>query len=138
MTAGDFALTRDFLRSYMKLYTQTPSRQLGFLMDSRFYGRTDYLAEMDALLARLKVEDVNKAIRKYWQADRMFISIVTDDSEAEPLRNSLLENIPSPMSYSDALKANMPAKILEEDALVSKFPLQVKKVEVISSDSLFR
>src|SRR5688572_3924963 len=36
MTQEDFELTRDFLRSYMKLYIQTPSNQLSFSMDSSF------------------------------------------------------------------------------------------------------
>ena len=38
MTKEDFEATRIFLRSYMKLYIQTPERQLGYMMDSRFYG----------------------------------------------------------------------------------------------------
>jgi zinc protease len=138
MSQEDFELTRDFLRSYMKLYVQTPSRQLGYLMDSKFYGRSDYIKEMDVLLANLKLEDVNKAIKKYWQTQKMYIAIVTDDSEAEPLKESLLNNLASPMSYSDALKASLPATILEEDDRVSKVPLNVKKVTIVESDGLFR
>ena len=41
MTNEDFELTRKFLLSYTKLYIQTPAKQLGFLMDSKFYGRND-------------------------------------------------------------------------------------------------
>ena len=71
MTQDAFNLTRDFLRSYMKLYIQSPERQLGFLMDSHFYGRKDYIMEMDKLLAKLTVADVNTAIKKYWQTKNM-------------------------------------------------------------------
>ena len=67
MSNEDFELTRTFLRSYNKLYAQTPERQLGFLMDSKFYGRKDYLKEMDELLAKTTNEEVNKAMKKYWQ-----------------------------------------------------------------------
>ncbi|MFA6540779.1 MAG: insulinase family protein, partial [Bacteroidota bacterium] len=101
----DFEATRTFLRSYMKLYVASPSDQLGYLMDSRFYGRKDYVKEMDKLLSKLTVTDVNKAIKKYWRVDNMDVTIVTDRSEAEELAKSLKSNTPSPMAYSDAVKA---------------------------------
>lgn len=138
MTEEDFKLTRDFLRSYIKLYIQTPGKQLGFLLDSRFYDKKDYIAEMDELLAGLSLEEVNNAIRKYWQTESMFVCIVTDDSEAEPLQVSLLDNKPSPMSYSDALKATLPASILSEDEEVSNFRLNVTRAEIRDASEVFR
>jgi zinc protease len=137
MSQQEFELTRDFLRSYIKLYIQSPERQLGFLMDSRFYGRKDYISEMDKLLAKLTVADVNMAIKKYWQTKNMDIAIVTDQTEAEPLAKSLQENAPSPMSYSNNLKSALPASILEEDKLVEQYPMKVNKVTIISSDLPF-
>jgi zinc protease len=137
MSQQDFDLTRDFLRSYIKLYIQSPERQLGFLMDSRFYGRKDYITEMDKLLAKLTVQDVNSAMKKYWQTKNMDIAIVTDQSEAEPLKTSLLKNAPSPMSYSNTLRSALPASILEEDKIVERYPLKVNKVTIISSDQPF-
>jgi len=133
----DFELTRSFLRSYNKLYIQTPEKQLGFLMDSRFYGRKNYIAEMDALLAKLTVDDVNRAIKKYWQVKNMFVTIVTDDSEAQPLAKALKENTVSPMSYSNLVKQGMPANVLSEDDKIASFPLNVKDVKVIDSKSTF-
>jgi len=133
----DFELTRNFLRSYNKLYIQTPEKQLGFLMDSRFYGRKNYIAEMDALLAKLTVDDVNRAIKKYWQVKNMFVTIVTDDSEAQPLAKALKENTVSPMSYSNLVKQGMPANVLSEDDKIASFPLNVKDVKVIDSKSTF-
>lgn len=138
MTKEDFELTRDFLRSYIKLYIQTPAKQLGFLMDSHYYGRKDYVSEMDALLATLTVEEVNNAMRKFWQTGTMKVCIVTDDSEAESLKQSLLENRPSPMSYSQELKATLPETILTEDEEVATYPLKVRSVQIVDSDSLFR
>jgi len=138
MTEADFNLTRDFLRSYMKLYIQTPGKQLGFLMDSRFYNRKDYIAEMDELLAGLTLEDVNNAITKYWQTNSMYVCIVTDDSEAEALKVSLFENTPSPMFYSDALRSTLPPSILAEDEEVSVFPLNVTNVEIREASEMFR
>ncbi|MDP4196578.1 MAG: pitrilysin family protein, partial [Bacteroidota bacterium] len=88
MTKEDFEATRTFLRSYIKLYVQTPSSQLGYLLDSKFYGRNDYVNTMDQLLSKLTLEDVNKAIKKYWSIDNMFVTIVTDKSEAPELAKS--------------------------------------------------
>lgn len=138
MSDEDFKLTKDFLGSYIKLYVQTPSKQLGFLMDSKFYGRTDYIKEISGLLEKVTLAQVNAAMKKYWQINNMFVTIVTDDSEAEPLKASLMANTPSPMSYSDALKTTLPASLLKEDDEVAGFPLNVKKVTVLSSDSTFR
>jgi zinc protease len=134
----DFEATRTFLRSYMKLYIKSPSEQLGYLMDSKFYGRKDYIKEMDKLLADLKPEDVNKAIKKYLQIDNMFVSIVTDKSEAASLKESLLNNNDSPMSYSNALKSGLPKEVIAEDEEVSKFRLNIKSVVIIKSEETFK
>jgi len=107
-------------------------------MDSRFYDRQDYIAELDILLEKLTLADVNAAMKKYWQTENMYITIVTDDSEAEPLKKSLMNNEISPMTYSDALKATFPAALLKEDDEVAKFPLNIKKVTIINSDKTFR
>lgn len=137
MTQEDFELTRTFLRSYIKLYVQTPSRQLGFLMDSRFYGRQNYISEMDALLAKLTLTDVNAAIKKYWTPQNMYVTIVTDDTEAKPLMESLLGNASSPMSYSDVLKKVLPETIHKEDDVVSGYKLNVTKANVQMSEEVF-
>jgi hypothetical protein len=36
-------------------------------MESKFYGRKNYLSELDALLAKVTLDDVNNAMKKYWQ-----------------------------------------------------------------------
>lgn len=138
MSSQDFELTRNFLRSYMKLYIQSPERQLGFLLDSRFYGRKDYIMEMDKLLAELTVTQVNAAIKKYWQTKNIDIVIVTDKSEADLLAKSFKEGSPSAMSYSNNLKSALSNDILEEDKVVEKYPMQVKNVTIINSDDTFR
>ncbi|MBK5271447.1 MAG: insulinase family protein, partial [Bacteroidia bacterium] len=134
----DFELTRQFLRSYNKLYIQTPERQLGFLMDSRFYGRKNYIQEMDALLAKLTVDDVNRAIKKYLQTENMYVTIVTDDSEAEPLKKSLEENKPSPMSYSNLVKEGLPKEVGDEDEKIANYKLNVKSVKIVDSKDTFK
>jgi zinc protease len=138
MTQQEFELTRKFLRSYIKLYVQTMEKELGFLMDSQFYGRQNYIQEMDQLLANLTVEDVNKAVKQYWQVDNMYVTIVTDDSEAEPLRQALLSNTPSPMSYSNLVKEGLPQQVLAEDDQVANYKLNVKDVKIVNSKDTFQ
>jgi zinc protease len=134
----DFEATRTFLRSYTKLYAQSPAQQLGWLMDSRFYGRTDYLSELDTLLVKTTLEQVNAAIRKYWQTDSMFITIVTDKGEAQPLADSLINNTASPMSYSDLVKSGLSAEVLAGDAAVAEYHLNIKKVTIVPSADTFQ
>jgi len=138
MTKQDFEATRTFLRSYNKLYTQTPEKQLGFLMDSRFYGRKDYIKEVDVLLAKLTLDDVNKAIQKYWQTQNMFVTIVTDDSEAPTIKKVLEEKSVTPMSYSNFVKEGLPKAVVAEDDEISRFPLNVKSVKIIDSKDTFK
>lgn len=137
LSQEDFAATKTFLRSYTKLYAQSPAQQLGWLMDSRFYGRTDYLAELDALLEKTTLEQVNQAIRKHWQTDNLFVTIVTDDSEAKALADSLINNTPSPMSYSNLVKSGLSAEVLAEDEVVANYQLNVKKVSIVNSADTF-
>ncbi|MFM9055534.1 MAG: hypothetical protein ACKOQY_02440, partial [Bacteroidota bacterium] len=138
LSQTEFELTRSFLRSYMKLYAQTPEQQLAYLLDSRFYGRTDWLREADALLAACNVDDVNRVIRQYWQTQQFYVAVVTDKTEADPLKNCLLGGKESPMSYSNALQKVLGERILEEDEVVKKYPLRATSVNIIESEKIFR
>ena len=134
----DFEATRDFLKSYIKLYIQSPDEQLGYLMDSKMYGRDNYIEELGNSLSKLTLEDVNNAIKKYMQIDKMKITIVTDVSEAEPLAESLRNNSPSPMSYSNLVKSGLPEEVLTEDAATENFKLNVKNVTIVDSKDTFK
>jgi len=138
MTKEQFEETRTFLLSYTKLYAQTPAAQLGWLMDSPFYDRENYLIELDKLLKNATLEEVNQALRKHWQTDNMFVTIVTDASEAEPLAKSLKENLESPMSYSNLVKSGLPEEVLAEDDEVAKYKLNIKSVKIVKSEDTFK
>ena len=138
MSNEDFEATRTFLRSYMKLYIQSTERQLGYLMDSRFYERKDYISEMNTLLTALTLQDVNAAMKRFWQTQNFYVVIVTDKTEAEPLKKSLETNLPSPMSYSNVLKSSLSPEILSDDKNVENYPLNVKSVAIINSSDTFK
>ncbi|AHM61391.1 peptidase M16 domain-containing protein [Flammeovirgaceae bacterium 311] len=137
LTQEEFELTKQFLRSYMKLYTQTPERRLGYLLDSKFYGLNDYVGEMDKALERISLQEVNAAARKHLQTENMWVSMITDAEEAEPLKESLLQNKPSPMSYSQAVKESLPPEVLEHDKKIENKKLNVKEVTIVKPDETF-
>lgn len=138
LTKEEFEATRTFLKSYIKLYIRTPNEQLGYLLDSKYYGRKNYIQELDNLLSKLTLDDVNKAIKKYWNINNMFITIVTDKSEAQPLADSFKNNTPSPMTYSNIVKAGLPKEVLEQDDAAANFKLNVKDVKIINSEDTFK
>lgn len=130
----DFEATRAFLLSYSKLYVQTSSRRLGYLMDSRFYGTDYYIDEIQRRLPVLTVDDVNEAIRKHLQYDNLGVAIVTADAEA--FREKLLANEPSPPTYNTDVKA----EIRTEDEEITSFKLAInpKRVRVVPVSQMFR
>jgi zinc protease len=138
LTAEQFEETRQFLQSYIKLYVQRQSERLGYLLDSKFYSRKDFIAEAGEILSNLSLEDVNIAIRKYFQAENMYIVIVTDESEAESLAQSLLNNAYSPMSYSNIVLKSLPKSILEEDEIIANYKLNVKSVRIVNNNEFFK
>ncbi len=81
---------------------------------------------------------MNRAIKKYWQVENMFITIITDESEAVALADSLRNNTVSPMSYSNFLKKGLSAETLAEDDVVARYPLNVTSVKVIQSKDTFQ
>ncbi len=138
ITEEDFEATRAFLKSYIRLYIKSPSNQLGYLMDSKMYGRENYIEELDILLSDVTLEEVNNAIKKYFQIDNMKITIVTDRSEAKALAKSLKNNLTSSMSYSNLVKAGLPEEVLSEDSDTENFKLNVKKVTIVDSKDTFK
>ena len=138
LSQEDFEATRTFLQSYIRLYIKSPEQQLGYLMDSKMYGRENYIEELGTLLSKLTLDDVNSAIKKYMQIDNMKITIVTDVSEAEPLAESMRNNLLSPMSYSNMVKAGLSEDILSEDSATENFQLNVKNVTIVDSKDTFK
>lgn len=137
LTKDEFELTRQFLRSYIKLHVQTPARQLGFLMDSKFYGLNNYVQHLDQKLAELTLEEVNAAAKKYLQTENMCITMITDENEVKPLAESMLKNKTSPMAYSNTIRESLPEEIFEQDEEVEDYEMNVKEVNIIQPSELF-
>lgn len=137
LTNEQFEETRNFLLSYTKLYVENTNKKLGFMMDSKFYGRTDWITELGRELTRLKLEDVNAAIKKYFILGKMDIVMVTDKSEVDGLKAGLESGSISPMVYSPAMQSSVTEEIKADDKEVSTFPIPVVQVRIIESDNTF-
>ena len=134
LSPGDFEATRDFLLNYSKLYAQTASRRLGYVMDSRFYGTDFYLDEIQSRLSALTPDAVNDAIRRHLQHGNLAIAVVTTD--AEGFRDRLLTNEPSPPTYN----TDVPEDILAEDEAIMLYELEInpERVRVVPVEEMFR
>lgn len=120
MTQQTFEETKRFLSKYINILTQTKSAELGYALDSRYYGIPNFNEYMKSQLAKLSLEDVNRAIRTHLDSDKMRIVIVTKD--AESLREEIVKNKPGKISYASP----KPAEILNEDKIIAAFPIKVE------------
>ena len=129
-----FESTRQFLSKYVNVLTATQDNQLGYELDSRYYGIKDFPTYMREQLAKLTLADVNRAIRQYLKSDAMRIAIVTKDAAA--LRDAIVSNKPSPITYN----APKPKEITNEDRVIEQYKIVVKPAEVmiVRADKVFQ
>jgi len=131
MKPADFELTRSFLTNYTKLWTQTLADRLGFALDSRYYGMSPFVDEIDQRLAKLTVDDVNRVIRKYLQTANLRIVLVTAD--AAPLKTALERDLPVPKKYGTEASADL----LAEDELIQRTKIKPAAIEIVPVDQMF-
>jgi zinc protease len=134
MSKDDFELTRKFLKGYTLHYAPTTMTKLGYALDDQFYGIEDgHWERFAAMLDQLTLEDVNSALKRYLNYENMKVVFITKD--AEVLKEMLVSNEPSPITY----QSEKPAAILEEDEIISTYRLTVKpeKVTIVQVEELF-
>ena len=124
MTQAQFEAAREFLGKYVNVLTRTKRAELGYAIDSLFYGIPQYNEYLKSQLAKLKLADVNRVIKQYIRTDRMVIAAVSRNGE--DLKKQLASESESLMTYN----APKPEEILNEDKLVVKWPLKVKPEDI--------
>jgi zinc protease len=124
MPQKDFEQTREFLKTYSKLWTQDASRRVGYAIDAKIYGK-DIQAELQKRLPSMTKADVDAAVRKYFPAGNLDIAVVTSDGAG--FRAELLSGKATPMHYDSP---GTPAEVLAEDKEIEKFPLPVKEEDI--------
>src|SRR5881409_931164 len=71
MSKEVFESTREFLSKYANVLIATQDAQLGYALDSRYYHLADFPTYMREQLAKLTLDDVNRAIKQYLKSDSM-------------------------------------------------------------------
>jgi zinc protease len=134
MSEEDFELTRKFLKGYILHYAPTTSAKLGYALDDGFYGNEhEHWSTYAQTLDELTRDDVNAALKKYLTFRDLKVVFITPD--AKGLKNALVNNEPSPISY----QSEKPEEIYREDEEISTYPLDVKleNVIIVGVDAVF-
>lgn len=125
LTPEDFKARKEFLKKYVLHYAATTNERLGYALDDVFYGLDEsHLAKFRRLMDEITLEEVNAAIKRHWQTERMRVAVITQDAGA--FVDSLVHDKPSPITYSSP----KPPAVLEEDKAISTFPLKVRWEDV--------
>jgi zinc protease len=117
ISESDFEATRAYLSKFVALLTDGQSRQLGYAMDSQYYGIDNFSDYVREGLANLTLADVNRVIRENLDLENVQYVYITKD--AGDLSERLVNNEVSPMSY----EADKPQALLDEDAAISTIDL---------------
>ncbi len=131
--AAEFEKTRSFLSKYVNLLTKTKSAELGYAIDSEYYGIPNYNEYIRAGLAKLTVADVNAAIRKHMRAENLEIVGVAKDTDS--LTAALTGEGATPIHYN----TTKPQEVVDEDKIVERWPLHLSKddVKVVPVETVF-
>jgi zinc protease len=122
--AAEFERTRSFLSKYVNVLTKTKSAELGYLIDSDWYGIGNYNEYLKASLAKLTAADVNNAIRRHLRADHIQIAGIAKDTDK--LKAELTSDAATPITYNSP----KPKDITDEDKIVERWPLKLRPQDV--------
>ena len=129
-----FETTRRFLGKFANVLIATQDAQLGYALDSNFYGIPEFTTYLRNQLATLMLDDVNTAIARYLQADDIKIVVVTKN--AAEFKKAALSGEPSPITYASAPAS----EVLEEDKTVERYGLafNTDKVSIVPVEAVFQ
>jgi zinc protease len=120
LTKEEFSLTRSFLKKYVLNYAPTTMARLGYAIDDRFYGIAgSHLAKFRSMMGTLTLADVNKAVKKHLHYGDIAIAVVAKD--AKGLRDEMLNDLPSPITY----RTKKPDAVVQEDREIAVFPVKI-------------
>ena len=119
LTPAQFEETRDYLMKNVFVMTARQGQQLGYALDSKWFGIGEYTQFMRERLSALTVDQVNAAIKKHLTSKDLSIVIVTKD--AAGLKRALASDAPSSIHYD----GEKPAALLEEDRVIGALKLNI-------------
>ena len=133
MDADDFERSRDFLRKFVANLTSTQALQLGYAIDSAYFGIDAFQSHVQRELDALTLDKVNAALKKH--VDLKGVRFVFVTADADDLARRLAGNLPSPIKYN----SDKPAELLAEDKRIQALPLGLAKdrVKIVDDASIF-
>jgi zinc protease len=135
LTQDEFEETRAFLLNYSKLWTQTPSRRLGFAMDGTFYGGRSLVDELAERLPNMTLDDVNGALRRHILPERLSVAVVADPAGVEAFVAALASNAPSPIVYATETKPEVLAE--DREIAIEPLPIERRSCRVVPATAIF-
>jgi zinc protease len=126
-----FDSTKEFLAKQTNLLAQTQSEQLGYALDSRFYGIPTYSTFLKDALGKLTLQAVNDTIRRRLRSTNLEVVVIASDAEA--LRKAIASGSTASVKYVTP----PPADVLAEDKLVGAYKLDAGSVQVVPVASIF-
>ena len=132
MSVEDFEAMREYVLSYSNLWVQNLDRRLGYQLDSSFYQTEFYIDEIDKRLEAMKVEDVNRAVKKY--LDRWDFTVAIVAANAEELASAIESNAKSPIAYQTPQTEE---EVFAEDELIEVFELPIESVSIVPVADMF-
>ena len=80
LTTSDFEATRDYLMKNVYVMTARQDQQLGYALDSRWYGIGEFTSYVRGRLQSLTADQVNAAIKRHFTSQNLSVVIVTKDA----------------------------------------------------------
>jgi zinc protease len=133
LSKEDFEATREYLMKNVYLLTSTQDQQLGYAIDSAWYGIPEFTSYMREKLAKLTREEVNAAIRKHFSSKDLAVVVVTKD--AAVLKQQLVTDTAPAIKYD----SEKPKEVYAEDKLIGAMKLGIKpeNVKITPVDEVF-
>jgi zinc protease len=133
LTEEEFRATRAFLVKNVALMLARQDQQVGYALDSRWYGIPEFTAYVRDGLASLTREEVNAAVKRHLSAADLSFVFVTKDANA--LADALLADAPSGIAYD----AEKPAALLDEDRRLGSVKLAIRpeRLRVTKASDVF-
>jgi zinc protease len=133
LSEEDFEATRLYLSKNVLLMTKTQDQQLGYALDSDWYGMGAFVDTMRSRLAELTRDDVNAAIRRHLSGERLQVVMITKDAAA--LKAELLAAGPTLITYESPKSAEVLAEDREIGAV--QLGLTPERVRVTPVEEVF-
>ena len=131
LSEEEFASTREFLSKYVNLLTQTANDELGYALDSKYYGIGDFNSWFKGKLDGLTREAVNEAIQKHMRSSDLDIVVITKD--AAGFKRALQAGAAAKPVYASP----PPADVLAEDKLINAYKLDMGEIEIVPAGEVF-